>query len=111
MNKPSKCKNCQWYGKPYWSIINPCDSCPNENDYISHVGWYNEGTKQFEKLYTEDYVKNLQERIELAYKSAQLIKDIGFDYDGYNDVENLKKIIDELVDFADDIQRFLRGDE
>ena len=33
MNKPSKCKNCQWYGKPYWSIINPCDSCPNEIDY------------------------------------------------------------------------------
>lgn len=33
MNKPNKCKNCQWYGKPYWSIINPCDSCPNENDY------------------------------------------------------------------------------
>ena len=31
MNKPSKCKNCQWYGKPYWSIINPCDSCPMEN--------------------------------------------------------------------------------
>jgi len=31
MNKPSKCKNCQWYGKPYWSIINPCDNCPMEN--------------------------------------------------------------------------------
>lgn len=31
MDKPSKCKNCQWYGKPYWSIINPCDNCPMEN--------------------------------------------------------------------------------
>ena len=31
MNKPNKCKNCQWYGKPYWSIINPCDNCPMEN--------------------------------------------------------------------------------
>ena len=33
MNRPSKCKNCQWYGKPYWSITNPCDNCPNEKDY------------------------------------------------------------------------------
>lgn len=33
MDKPNKCKNCQWYGKPYWSIINPCDNCPNENNY------------------------------------------------------------------------------
>ena len=31
MNKSNKCKNCQWYGKPYWSIINPCDNCPMEN--------------------------------------------------------------------------------
>ena len=31
MDRPNKCKNCQWYGKPYWSIINPCDNCPMEN--------------------------------------------------------------------------------
>lgn len=37
MDKPKKCKNCQWYGKPYWSIINPCDNCPNENDYKTIV--------------------------------------------------------------------------
>ena len=37
MNKPDKCKNCQWYGKPYWSIINPCDNCSNENDNITTI--------------------------------------------------------------------------
>lgn len=26
----NKCKGCQWYGKPYWSINNPCDNCPRE---------------------------------------------------------------------------------
>ena len=26
----NKCKKCQWHNKPYWSIINPCDNCPNE---------------------------------------------------------------------------------
>ena len=32
MNKEEKCKNCQWYGKPYWSIINPCDSCSSNEE-------------------------------------------------------------------------------
>ena len=27
----NKCKGCQWYGKPYWSIINPCENCFREN--------------------------------------------------------------------------------
>lgn len=55
--------------------------------------------------------EDLQQRIDKSYKKAQLIKDIGFDYDGYNDTENLKKVIDELVNLADDIQIILRGDE
>ena len=37
MIKPNKCKNCQWYSKPYWSIINPCDNCPNKNDNITII--------------------------------------------------------------------------
>lgn len=23
------CKHCEWINKPYWSIISPCQSCPN----------------------------------------------------------------------------------
>ena len=53
MNKPNKCKNCQWYGKPYWSVINPCDNC-NREDYY----------KIMETYYTEDYVKSLLQKIE-----------------------------------------------
>ena len=53
MNKPSKCKNCQWYGKPYWSIINPCDNCDREDYY-----------KVMENYYTEDYVKSLLQQIQ-----------------------------------------------
>ena len=30
----------------------------------------------------------------------RLIRDIGIDYDGYNDVKNLKDLIDEMVDYA-----------
>lgn len=53
MNKPSKCKNCQWYGKPYWSVINPCDNCDREDYY-----------KVMESYYTEDYVKSLLQQID-----------------------------------------------
>ena len=54
MNKPSKCKNCQWYGKPYWSIINPCDSCPNENDYKTIITI--DGEPVFKEALTEEEV-------------------------------------------------------
>lgn len=33
-------------------------------------------------------------------KWLKLIKDIGFDYDGYNDVGSLKSLIDELVSYS-----------
>jgi hypothetical protein len=27
----NKCKNCEWHNKPFWSIINHCDSCTKED--------------------------------------------------------------------------------
>ena len=47
--------------------------------------------------------------IDKAINKVQLIRDIGFDYDGYNDVDNLKKIIDELVDIAGKTIDILEG--
>ena len=55
MNKSSKCKNCQWYGKPYWSIINPCDNCPNENDYKTIITI--DGEPVFKETLTEEQIK------------------------------------------------------
>lgn len=48
MDKPSKCKNCQWYGKPYWSIINPCDNCPMENVEI-FTRWIDPTIEEYKK--------------------------------------------------------------
>ena len=45
-------------------------------------------------------IEYLKEKIENKDKWCQLIADIGFDYDGYNDTENLKLLIDELVKYA-----------
>lgn len=55
MNKPNKCKNCQWYGKPYWSIINPCDNCSNENEYKTIITI--DGEPIFNKTLTEEEIK------------------------------------------------------
>lgn len=43
---------------------------------------------------------DLERQIEVKDKWCQLIIDLGFDYDGFNTVESLKGLIDELVDYA-----------
>ena len=119
MNKPSKCKNCPWYGKPYWSIINPCDNCPNENDYKTIITI--DGEPLFKEYLTdEDIKKAMYEKIDfivelkekdkeierlnktniIMEKYLELIYDLGYDYDGLDEKESLKKLIDELVRYA-----------
>lgn len=45
-------------------------------------------------------IKELERKIKIKDEWCKMICMIGCDYDGYNDVENLKKIIDELVNYA-----------
>ena len=56
-----------------------------------------------------DILSNYYNRIDKAINKIQYIKDLGFDYDGFNDVEDLKKLIDELVDLAEQSIDILRG--
>lgn len=49
-----------------------------------------------------------ERQIRIKDKYLEMIIDIGCDYDGYNDVKNLKDIIDELVDLA---AKGLRNDD
>ena len=53
---------------------------------------------KIEKLKEEN--KQLKRDKNIMQKYLQLIADIGYDYDGYNDVENLKALIDELCKYA-----------
>lgn len=61
-------------------------------DYIVSLKQENKQLKE-----KNEYLKNQKENKDNWF---QLIVDIGYDYDGYNDVENLKHLIDELVKFA-----------
>lgn len=42
----------------------------------------------------------MERQIQIMEKYFELICDIGCDYDGYNDVEGLKSVIDEMIRFA-----------
>ena len=44
--------------------------------------------------------EKLKEQLPTKDSVFELMRDIGFDYDGYNSVDGLKSIIDELVDLA-----------
>lgn len=48
----------------------------------------------------QEKIKNLERQIKIKDSWCYMIYAIGFDYDGYNDVKNLKDIIDELVSYA-----------
>ena len=69
--------------------------------------------KDNEKEITHQLLENieLEARIDKAINKIQYIKDIGFDYDGFNNVEDLKKLIDELVRIAKGSIDILRGEE
>lgn len=47
----------------------------------------------------EEY-KSQKRQIEIMERYFELICDIGYDYDGYNKADNLKKVIDNLVHYA-----------
>lgn len=42
-------------------------------------------------------IEELKRQIKIKNEYLQLIHDIGYDYDGYNTVDSLKKLIDELI--------------
>lgn len=63
-----------------------------------------------------NYITNLQNenedyksRVEKTLDKIQYIIDYGFDYDGLNNVEDLKGLIDMLVNYARESKDILRG--
>lgn len=48
----------------------------------------------------KEKIEYLKSKIENKDRWCQLIADIGYDYDGFNNVDSLKSLIDELVQYA-----------
>lgn len=97
MNKPRKCKNCQWYGKPYWSVINPCDNCDREDYY-----------KAMESYYTEDYVNFLLQQIDQLTNNWNELeewleenKKICKEHDNYTGVNFINIVLDKMKEIKE----------
>ena len=90
MNKPSKCKNCQWYGKPYWSIINPCDNCPMENvETITH--WIDPTIQEKDKE-----IERLNNDIKILLKENDNKEKVIIKLN--NIINELEKYLEDLID-------------
>lgn len=62
---------------------------------------FKQSRTEAKKIYYQRQTLNrLEKENENLKKWLTLIKDIGFDYDGYNDIDNLKSLIDELVSYS-----------
>ena len=66
----NKCKGCQWYNKPYWSIINPCENCPREETNVEIITrWIDptieEKDKEIERL--KAIINNLRVELKSLY--------------------------------------------
>lgn len=91
MREYDPCMGCQYYNKPYWSIISPCDSCPRIYGTDSFMTTattqtYTNTNNYFKKTeYMEDFAKRFWEVVKKEY-----------DYRDMLDFDEIQKIFDKI---------------
>lgn len=87
MNK-EECMNCEWYGKPYWSIINPCANCNKRfnNKQVKNIKY----SINFDK-------KELYKEIEQLQKENKQLKEKLNKYENPDDMTLMYMWCDEKV--------------
>lgn len=91
MREYDPCMGCQYYNKPYWSIVSPCDSCPRiygTDSFVTTVTTqtYTNTNNYFKKTeYMEDFAKRFWEVVNKEY-----------DYRDMLDFDEIQKIFDKI---------------
>ena len=91
MREYDPCMGCQYYNKPYWSIVSPCDSCPRiygTDSFVTTVTTqtYTNTSNYFKKTeYVEDFAKRFWEIFKKEY-----------DYRDMLDLDEIQKIFDKI---------------
>ena len=91
MREYDPCMGCQYYNKPYWSIVSPCDSCPRiygTDSFVTTVTTqtYTNANNCFNKAeYMEDFAKRFWEVFKKEY-----------DYRDMLDLDEIQKIFDKI---------------
>lgn len=91
MHEYDPCMGCQYYNKPCWSIVSPCDSCPRiygTDSFITTVTTQSDTNTNnyFKKTeYMEDFAKRFWEVFKKEY-----------DYRDMLDLDEIQKIFDKI---------------
>lgn len=91
MREYDPCMGCQYYNKPYWSIVSPCDSCPRiygTDSFVTTVTTQSDTNTNnyFKKTeYMEDFAKRFWEIFKKEY-----------DYRDMLDLDEIQKIFDKI---------------
>ena len=73
MREYDPCMGCQYYNKPYWSIVSPCASCPRVHGTDSFMTTvttqtYTNTINYFKRTeYTENFIKRFWEAVNEEY--------------------------------------------
>ena len=91
MREYDPCIGCQYYNKPYWSIVSPCDSCPRIYGTDSFMTTITTQTY----TNTNNYFKK-EERIEDFTKKFWKVVKEEYDYRDMLDFDEIQKIFDKI---------------
>lgn len=76
----------------YDAIFNTIHALITERDQLKK----DKKTLQKTLQNSEKNAENLQRELDIKNEALKLIKDIAYDYDGFNDIDSLKGLIDDL---------------
>lgn len=91
MREYNSCMGCEYYNKPYWSIVSPCNSCPRiygTDNFVTTdtTQTYTNTNNHFKKTeYMEDFAKRFWEIFKKEY-----------DYRDMLDLDEIQKIFDKI---------------
>ena len=91
MREYDPCMGCQYYNKPYWSIVSPCDSCPRIYGTDSFM------TTATTQTYTNtnNYFKKTEHIGDFAKRFWEIFKK-EYDYRDMLDLDEIQKIFDKI---------------
>ena len=91
MREYDPCMGCQYYNKPYWSIVSPCDSCPRiygTDSFVTTVTTQPDTNtiNYFKKTeHIEDFIKRFWEAVNEEYGYRHML-----------DFDEIQKIFDKI---------------
>lgn len=94
MREYDPCMGCEYYNKPYWSIVSPCASCPRiygTDKFVTTVTTQiDTNTNCFKRTeYAEDFTKRFWKAVNEEYSYRDML-----------DFDEIQKIFDKIKELG-----------